>query len=195
MTRNLRIFCVAAAVLAVSGATASAQPVAQSARMKADMSSFKGTNDTLINTITNVQQVTGGRVLEIRFTNKGGMPGFHTVVAKGKTIVYFHVAADGSNAVEISGSEKPDWMLKSPAKAQLQAAQLATVPLTDAIRTAEGKGGPAVAAGIATSASNTSAGVKAYNVLLLQDGQVNRVAVDDASGMIISDPSALSSWP
>ena len=190
------LVCTATAALAVSGATAWAQPVAQSSYMKADFTGFKGTNDTLVNTIANVEKITGGRVLEMRFTNKGGAPGFHAVVAKGKEVVFLKVSADGRKTVEISGAEKPDWMLKWPATMQLAAAMSAKVPLADAIRTAEQNGNsPAVAAGIATSAANPNSDVKAYNVLLLQGGDLTRVAVDDSTGQVISDPSALSGWP
>ena len=188
---------IATAALAASGTAAWAQPVAQSSYMKADLSSFKGTNDTLINTIATVEKVTGGRVLELRFTNKGGTPGYHAVIAKGKNVMFVQVAREGGKTVELSSADEPDWMLKWPAKAQLAAAMSAKVSLADAIKTAEsnGQGGPAVAAGIATSAANPDADVKAYNVLLLQGGDLKRVAVDDSTGQVISDPSALSSWP
>ena len=92
----------------------------------------------------------------------------------------------------------PDWMLHWRARADVKAAEQATVPLTDAIRTAEQAraGGLAVAAGIAASASNNaSSDVKAYNVLVMRDGDVRRVAVDDSSGQVIADPQALASWP
>jgi hypothetical protein len=188
---------IATAALAVSATAAWAQPVAQSSYMKADVSGFNGTNTTLINTIGKVEKTTGGRVLEIRYTNKGGTPGFHAVVAKGKEVVFLQVSGEGAKAVEISSTDKPDWMLKWPASTQLAAAISAKVPLAAAIRTAEqnGSGGPAVAAGIARSAANPESNVKAYNVLLLQGGDLTRVAVDDSTGQVISDPSALSSWP
>jgi hypothetical protein len=191
------LVCSAAAIVATAGSGAIAQPVAQSSYTHADVSSFKGTNDTLVNAITNVQQATGGRVLEIRFSGKNGMSIFHAVVAKGKNVVFLKVATEGGVPVEISGKDKPDWALQSPAKAQLQAAQSARVSLVDAVRTAEksGEGGPAVAAGIATSAANTMSNVKAYNVLVLQGAEVKRVAVDDSTGQVITDPSALSGWP
>ena len=86
---------IATAALAASGTAARAQPVAQSSYMKADLSSFKGTNDTLINTIATVEKVTGGRVLELRFTNKGGTPGYHAVIAKGKNVMFVQVAREG----------------------------------------------------------------------------------------------------
>jgi hypothetical protein len=191
------LVCIATAALAVAGATAWAQPVAQSSYMKADLSGFKGTNTTLINTIGKVEKTTGGRVLEIRYTNKGGTPGFHAVVAKGKEVVFLQVAVEGGKTVEVSSADKPDWMLKWPATTQLAAAISAKVPLVDAIKAAEqnGAGGPAVAAGIARSADNPTANVKAYNVLVLQGGDLTRVAVDDRTGQVIQDPSALSSWP
>ena len=76
-------------------------------------------------------------------------------------------------------------------------AQSAKVPLSQAILTAEqaDDNAPAIAAGIARSASNPESDVHAYNVLIDADGTTRRVSVDDSTGQIISDPGMLSDWP
>jgi hypothetical protein len=74
-------------------------------------------------------------------------------------------------------------------------AEGASVSLSAAVLTAErSKNAPAVAAGIARSASNPTSEVQAYNVMLDMDGSARRVAVDDSSGEVISDPSALTDF-
>jgi uncharacterized membrane protein YkoI len=189
--------CGAALVVALLATGATAQPISQSNHAVAGMRSFKGDKDTLINRIKIVEALTGGRVLEIRYTDKGGMPGYHVVVAKGGGVVFLQSAAEGRDVVEITGSDKPDWMLHWGAQAQLAAAQAAKTPLTDAISTAENAGypAPAVAAGIATSANNLESDVGAYNILILQDGGFHRVVIDAATGQIIGNPRALTPWP
>ena len=48
---------------------------------------------------------------------------------------------------------------------------------------------------IAVSASNPGSDVHAYNILLLNDGNTQRVAVDSETGAVIADPAALRGWP
>jgi hypothetical protein len=185
---------IAAAILATG---AIAQSISQHSNAVAGMSAFKGDLNTLPSKIKTVEDVTGGRVLEIRYTNKGGMPGYHVVVAKGDSVVFMQSMAESRDVVEITGSDKPDWMLKWGSKAQLAAAKAAKVPLADAVRTAENSGfpAPAVAAGIARSANNVESDVSGYNVLLLRGGDFHRVLIDTGTGQIIGNPRALEAWP
>lgn len=201
-SQGLTVFgSVLALVLAASvagGPTgAPAQSVAQRAHSNTDYRGFQGTRDTLIDMISKVEQTTGGRVLEIRYTDKDGMPGFRAAVDKAGRVVFLRVAAEKGDAVEIDRSSVPEWMLRWSARQDVKAAERASVSLTDAIRTAEQAhfGGSAVAAGIAASAANPASNVKAYNVLVMRDGDVRRVAVDDSTGQVIADPQALASWP
>jgi uncharacterized membrane protein YkoI len=193
---KLSIACsiVAAATLCAAGA--SGQPVSQKPYTKADLAGWSGDSSTLTRMIQRTETTTGGRVLEIRFTSRDGAPGFRTVVAKGGNVTFIRVAAQNGDTVEMSSSSVPDWMLKWKARADVGRVLQATVPLTQAIRTAEQqRGGPAVAAGIASSASNPTSDVQAYNVLIYRDGEVHRVAVDIRSGQVIENPRALADWP
>jgi uncharacterized membrane protein YkoI len=194
--RQLQLACaIAAAILCGSGA--SAQSVSQRAYTKADLSGWVGTPDTLPLLIHRIEATTAGRVLEIRFINSDGEVGFRAAVAKSGSVTFLKVAAEGGATIELSEASVPDWMLKWKARADLGAAKSATVPLPQAIRAAEqaNGGASAVAAGIASSASNPTSDVKAYNVLVYRDGEVHRVAVDDQSGQVISNPGALADWP
>ena len=60
-----------------------AQAVSQSGSYpQSDLAAFHGNSDSLPSAINAVQQTTGGKVVEIRFAQQNGKPGFHTVVAQ-----------------------------------------------------------------------------------------------------------------
>jgi uncharacterized membrane protein YkoI len=194
--RKLQIAgAMAAAALCASSAIA--QGVAQHSHPKLDLTGWSGTADTLPSLIRTIQSTTGGRVLEIRYSNQDGGPGFRAAVAEGKRVVFLHVNAEGAAGAELTATSVPDWMLHWRSRADIVAARQASVSLDQAITTAEAQanGAPAVAAGIAASASNPTSDVKAYNVLVSRGGDVHRIAVDDQTGQVIEDPGALADWP
>jgi hypothetical protein len=147
--------------------------------------------------IGKIETTTGGHVIEIRFTNADGTPGYRAVVDHGGQLEFMRIAASNGAAVEIANSNVPDWMLHWRDRKAAEIARQAKVPLVEAIRTAEksADGAPALAAGVAASATNPSTDVKAYNVLVYHDGDVVRVAVDGDTDQVIANPQALASWP
>jgi uncharacterized membrane protein YkoI len=160
----------------------------------ADIAAFHGNQKTLPSAIQKVQQTTGGKVIEIRFAVSNGAPGFHAVIAKGGQVQFAFL--DHSSKKVVAVNTGPDWALKWQQRTDLQLAESARIPLSQAITTAEtSKSAPAVAAGIARSASNPTSSVHAYNVLVKDGESVKRVAVDSLTGEIINDPQALESWP
>lgn len=173
-----------------------AQSVAQPSYMSGDFSAFHGNSNTLVNAIALVEQSTGGKVIDIRFSSPNGMPVYNAVVVKGSQVQFFHAEELSKHVVELDASSKPVYMLNWRGKADVHFAQHAQVSLSAAIKTAEESqnGAPAMAAGIARSASNPDSDVHAYNVLLNRAGSVKRVAVDSSTGQVISDPSALSNF-
>jgi uncharacterized membrane protein YkoI len=194
--RKLSIACSIVAAATLCAASAPAQSVSQRPYTKADLTGWGGDASTLPSIIQRIEARSGGRVVEIRYTNRDNAPGFRTVVAKDGHVTFLSVAAQSGDSVELSASSVPDWMLKWKARADVSQALKATVPLTQAISTAEQQGGgPAVAAGIASSASNPTSDVQAYNVLIYRDGDVRRISVDIRSGQVIEDPGALAGWP
>jgi hypothetical protein len=187
----------AMAAAALCASSTMAQGVAQHSHQKLDLTGWSGTADTLPTTVRTIQSTFGGRVLEIRYSNLDGGPGFRAAVAKGGRVFFLHMNALGGGGAELTASAVPDWMLHWRSRADIAASRQASVSLDQAIATAEqqANGAPAVAAGIAASASNPTSDVKAYNVLVSRDGDVHRIAVDDQTGQVISDPGALSDWP
>jgi uncharacterized membrane protein YkoI len=185
-----------AAILPLAG-MAAAQQVAQPSYAKGDVMAFKGDAHTLINAINHIEQMSGGKVMEIRFTDMNGMPGYHIVLAKNGQVQFLKLQQDSANLVELDDRSMPDWMLKWRQRKDVHYATTAKVPLAQAIQTAEDgwNRAPAIAAGIARSASNPDSEVQAYNVLVDENGMVRRVAVDDTTGEIIADPQALAGWP
>jgi uncharacterized membrane protein YkoI len=183
-------------LLALAG-VASAQGVAQSRYFNGDIAAFHGKPDSLINAIHKVENVTGGRVIEIRFAEKDGMPGYHIAMVKGGKITFIRLDEQSGKVLQIDEASTPVWMLNWRGKADVHFAETAKVPLSQAILTAEqaNNNAPAIAAGIARSASNPNSAVHAYNVLIDADGTPRRFAIDDSNGGVIADPGALSGWP
>jgi uncharacterized membrane protein YkoI len=174
-----------------------AQEVSQPAFTNADISAFHGNDNTLVNAIELVEQSTGGKVIDIRFSSTtNGVPGYNVVIIKAAQVQFFHFAEGSKHVVELDASSKPVYMLNWRQKSDAHIALQSRVSLPTAIQTAQQSqpGAPAVAAGIARSASNPDSDVHAYNVLLNRGGNVKRVAIDSATGQVISDPSALSSF-
>lgn len=194
--KNLMATSLSIGLLCLS-CVAVAQEVSQSPSTHyaaADVAAFHGNQDTLTTAIHDIQQSTGGTVLEIRFAQHNAKPGFHTVVAKSGQVEFgrFDQASNSVKPIET----RPDWMLKWEQRTDVRIAKNAAVSLTQAIQTAEASANaPAIAAGIARSASDPSSDVHAYNILIDSNGSTRRVAVDSATGAIISDPGALEGWP
>lgn len=191
MRHAICVLCFALA-LPLAGAAA-AQSVAQPDSMKDDLHAFHGDKDTLVRVLGDFEKATGGRVVDVRFSDMHGHPGYHAVVARQGRVDFFHVSARSHHVVEIDSASGPAWMLGWRGRSDLAAAKHASVPLAAAIRTAEQSqnGAPAVAAGIARSASNPTSDVHAYTVLLDVEGAVRSVSVDSSTGEIIADPGAL----
>src|SRR6516165_9638987 len=146
-------------IVAAAGSLAAAVPaVAQSVSMRPyphlDLTGFSGGAGALPKAVTNIETTTGGRVIEIRYNNVSGVPGYDVVVAKGPQVKFQRYSKQGGKPIDLTEKTTPTWMLDWQAKSSVSIGEKAKVRLADAIRTAESsKGGaPAVAAGIARSA-------------------------------------------
>jgi hypothetical protein len=181
-----------AALLQVSGAA-----LAQPGMLGSDVAGFSGTDQSLVQALDMFQRLSGGRVIEIRYAPSGGQPGYSAVVAKGDRIEYYSLLDPESRLVTIDEHSLPDWMLSWRQSRELHFGETAPVRLATAIGTAEREdhGAPAIAAGIARSAADPLSDIHAYNVLVDDAGTERRVAVDDATGKVITDPQAFESWP
>jgi uncharacterized membrane protein YkoI len=175
-----------------------AQPVAQPARAIGDVSAFHGSPQTLIRIINDVEQTNPGRVIEIRFDDSSGTPGFDVAIVHEGQVTFMRLEREGGELTPVAEQSQAVWMMNMRKMDNTRLAAKAPVSLADAIRTAEGNmnGEPAVAAGIATGASDPTTDVHAYNILILQnDGSTHRIAVDSETGAVIANPSALTGWP
>jgi uncharacterized membrane protein YkoI len=189
-------FVAAAGLLALSSAPVSAAPIGQPDYFRGDLTAFHGDSQSLLNALRTFHQTNRGRVLEIRFTDQGGVPGYRLVVQQGRTLMFERLDEGGAAPVVLQTNSEPDWMLGWQSRANIRFDRRAKISLADAIRTAEraNGGAPAVAAGIATNAGSAFNDVHAFNVLLKNgDMTTKRVAVDASNGEIIVDPQALSS--
>jgi uncharacterized membrane protein YkoI len=195
MARVFLLPLIAAAGLAV-GAPAFAQSVAMPAHPDINVAGFSGDPGALPAAISAIESATGGKVVEIRYNNTAGAPGYDVVVAKGTDISFERFTKPGQAIVAHTKETKPTWMLNWPAREDVSLVRTAKVGLPAAIRTAEAanRNAPAVAAGMATSAAGSDTEVKAYNIAIVQDGELRRVAVDSATGSVIADPGVLAAW-
>jgi uncharacterized membrane protein YkoI len=158
----------------------------------ADLAAFHGNPATLTNAIATVQQSTGGKVMEIRFLQDNGKPGFHAVVLKSGQVQFVRLEPPSKQIVQLT--DRPEWMLKYEQKAELKQAAAAQVSLAQAIQTAEkAQGAPAVAAGIAHMPSSSE--VHAYNIMVDDRGSLRRIAVDNSTGEVIADLEGYEQWP
>jgi hypothetical protein len=195
MARAFLLSLIAAAGLAVS-APAVAQSVAMPANPDINVAGFSGDPGALPAAINAIEAASGGKVVEIRYNNVAGAPGYDVVVAKGSQISFMRFSKPGQGLVAHTDETKPAWMLNWPARKDVSLVRTASVKLPDAIRAAEAANGnaPAVAAGMAESAISAATSVKAYNVAIVKNGGLRRVAVNSADGSVIADPSALANW-
>lgn len=174
-----------------------AQPVAQPPEAHGHLAGFGGDPTAIPRVIVNTER-NGGRVMEIRFNSHLGHPGYDLAVERGGRVDFVRISEPGEGLVVTGGSSEPSWMLGWRGRKDVKIVKQADIGLAQAVRRAESENGgaPAVAAGIAVSASNPDNSVPAYNVLLeMPDGHVRRAAVDARTGLEIADPQALRAWP
>jgi hypothetical protein len=188
---------VAAASLAVAApALAQSQTVGVRSTPDINLTGFSGDADSLPSAVSAIEKLSGGRVAEIRFDNVDGVPGFDVALAQGNHIRFQRYTRPSNRLITISESKTPKWMLDWRGQRNMTLVQNAKVPLADAIRTASGsmRGAPAAAAGISHGAANANTRVHAYNIALVQNGALHRVAVNSDTGNVIANPTALPRW-
>jgi uncharacterized membrane protein YkoI len=190
------LLALAATGSLLAAAPALSQTVGMSATPHLNLTGFNGNADTLPKVVSAIEHVSGGRVAEIRFDNIGGAPGYDVVLVQGDHVRFQRYNQLGTHPVAFSEAKLPKWMLDWRAQRNAQLVSDATVPLPDAIRTAEASmnNSPAVAAGISHGAASASTRVHAYNVAVLRNGTQQRVGVNSRTGRIISNPQTLPRW-
>jgi hypothetical protein len=189
--------CIAfVAGLSLPGGAVLAQTVAQPAQPRIDFSRFNASAADLPDAVAAIE-ASGAKVLDIRYHELDGKPGYDVVVLRNGRVEFVRSAKAAPGFVAVAGHSEPAWMLDWRARRNVDAARKTDVALADAIRKAEmaNGGAPAVAAGIAVSAANPTSVVDAYNVLLKTSAGVQRVAIDSRTGVPIANPSALKTWP
>lgn len=153
------------------------------------------TKETLPLAIAAVEKFSGGRVLEIRFRVRQGVPGFDAVVAKQGAFSHLRIDIPSNVVTAITEAEIPAWQANWTLKADARSLEKAKLHLVDGVLKAEQiTGAPAVDAGIAAPLSGGNA-VLAYNVEVIKDNRPERVVIDAVMGDQIANPDALvESW-
>ena len=194
MGRQLLVLAVAASLMAA--APALSQSVGVRSTPDIDLTGFKGVAQPLATAVSAIEKVSGGRVAEIRFDNVAGVPGYDVALAQGDHIRFQRYTKPSERMITLSETKTPAWMLDWRGQRNMALVQNAKVPLADAIRTAErsSRGAPAAAAGISHGAASATTAVHAYNIAVVQNGALHRVAVNSDSGAVIANPTALPRW-
>jgi hypothetical protein len=182
--------------LGLLAAPAFAEKVDQAPVYRGDLHGFSGDPAALPRAIAAIE-AQGPRVMEIRYDGAAG-PGYQAVLSRDGKVEFDHAAEPASGVTVIADSSVPVWMLPWRGRAEVKAVRKTTVDLPTAVRTAEAKAGgaPAVAAGIAAGSVNTNSEVKAYNVLVREDGGgFRRIMIDANNDSVIANPGAMRPWP
>jgi hypothetical protein len=153
------------------------------------------TKKTLPLAIVAVEKFSGGRVLEIRFRARNGVPGFDAVVAKDGAFSHLRIDIPSNVATVIDETEIPAWMAGWVLKADARSLQQAKLHLADAVLKAEEiADAPAVDAGIAKPLTGENS-VLAYDIEVIRDDRPERMAIDAVTGQKIANPdSLLETW-
>jgi len=190
----MRKFLLPLVAVLVAASPAAAQTITVAPKLEINITGFSGEPNTLAKAVANIEALSGGRVAAIAYDYVAGTPGYDVVVKQGSNVRFARLDRVTNKAVQISEASLPSWMLNWRTQRRAAVVEDAKVSLADAIRTAEAseKGGAAVAAGIARSASNPTANVHAYMVALRNGDHQRVVAVNTKTGGIIGNPSALT---
>ena len=142
-----------------------------------------------------LERKTGGKVLEVRLSDRTGDPSFDAVIAKDDDLLYMHIAALSDTVTSIEMAQLPEWMVGRELTAYMKSIRQAKVPLAEAITLAERMANkPAIGAGLAAPLSGTNA-VLAYNVEVMKGGERHRIAIDAVTGAPIANPDELyAAW-
>lgn len=154
---------------------------------------WAGLTDTgLTDAITKIERASGGKVLEIRFSNRNGVVGYDAVVAKGAVISSMTIAAaPAALAAVVAEADLPAWQASWKLRADARSVEKAKLSLPQAVAIAEKvAGAPAVAARLAKPLTGDNT-VLAYNVEVLKGGKPERLAIDATTGAPIENPDAL----
>ncbi len=151
-------------------------------------------NGSLPRAIQDIEQSTGGRVLEARLLHEHG-PGFLAVVSRGHELINVRYTEPTRHTTVLKVQETPRWMLDWQLRQDMRDIRRTTLSTADAVRKVErATQAPATDIELARPLSGTNA-VLAYQVEVLKDGRPERSAIDANTGQLISDPESLfSPW-
>jgi uncharacterized membrane protein YkoI len=141
--------------------------------------------------ITTIEAKTGGKVMNIRFVDAGGAPVYDAVVVTSGNVGTARLDARTGNVSGFDHDQVSDQSFDWEHQRDLKSFAKATTPLSAAIATAEQlAGAPAVNAGLASPLTPDN-DVLAYNIEVVKNGRVDRIAVDATTDQVIADPGAL----
>lgn len=151
----------------------------------AQIKAFEGVQVSLPEAIAAAEKHTGGKALEASFEDRNGRPAY-AVKTYGNDAVWSGMVDAKTGQVIGQGKTTPASALDQEDKAELTALNSARTTLSAAVRSAERQhGGKAIDAGL-----EQSDGRVAYELRLVRNGQVQRAAVDPATGRMLTANNA-----
>jgi hypothetical protein len=195
------LLALAPVISLAAGAPTFAQTLTVNPNLVIDVTGFSGDANALPTAVSKIEaQPQGFRVAAIAYNNPTGTPGYGVVLVQPQgqgqdpKVRLMRLERPEGQAVEIKEATPPAWMTNWRIQKRADIVATSKVSLADAIRTAEAskQGAPAVVAGIARSASNPTSDVHAYMVGILKNGELQKVAVDSETGLVIANPEALT---
>jgi uncharacterized membrane protein YkoI len=141
--------------------------------------------------ITRIEANTGGKVMNIRFDDAGGTPVYNAVVVTPDKVGVARLDARTGDLSGFDHDQVSDQSFDWEHQRDLTSFAKATTPLSTAIATVEQIAGTqAVNAGLATPLTPVN-DVLAYNIEVVKNGRVERIAVDANTDEVIADPNSL----
>ena len=191
LSKHLFSAVVFAPYLLLGGTALAAPPFTEHREPLSALGNLNPASASLPHAIAAIEAKAGGKVMDIQFESDGGQPAYDAVVVAADKVgvarLYVRtgvVSETGADAFSIQS-------LKWEKRRDVTSFEKATTPLSTAIETVErAAGASAINAGLAKPLTPNN-DVLAYNVEIVKDGQVLRVAVDASTGEVIADPGAM----
>jgi uncharacterized membrane protein YkoI len=188
---NLLGAVIAAPTLLLAGTALAAPQLLEHLEPMTALGNLAPSSVSLPTAISTIEAKTGGKVMDIRFVDAGGAPVYEAVVVTPDKVGLARLDTQTGVLSGLDHDQVSDQSYDWEHQRDLRSFAKATTPLSTAIETVEQVAGvPAVNAGLAAPLTPDN-DVLAYNIEVVKDGRVERIAVDATTNEVIADPNAL----
>jgi uncharacterized membrane protein YkoI len=191
LRKNLFGAVIVAPTMLLAGTALAAPQLLEHREPLSAMGNLDPSSASLPTAIATIEAKTGGKVMNIRFVDAGGAPVYEAVVVTPDNVGLARLDVQTGVLSGFDHDQVSDQSFDWEHQRDLNSFAKATTPLSTAIETVEQLAGTtAVNAGLATPLTPDN-DVLAYNIEVVKNGRVERIAVDATTDEVIADPSAL----